>query len=665
VVGQQVDFSGDATDPEDGALPVAALQWSLVINHCSMPTSCHEHVSQNWVGVSNGSFTAPAHEQPSYLELRLTATDSGGLSHTATVRLDPQESSEEIVRYASRSAVKAGAWRLVADSTAAGGERLELPDAAAARLSAPLANPVNYFETTADVEAGRPYRLWLRGKAQGNSWANDSVFVQFSGGIDAAGMPQNRIGTTEALIVTIEDCTGCGLSGWGWQDNGFGVNVLGPAVYFATSGLQTIRIQGREDGISLDQLVLSPAAYLNASPGTTKNDTVILPESVSATAGEVVRWASRTTALQGTWRVVADPSAAGGNRLEHPDAAAPKIAAPLAAPRDYFEVSVNVVAGRAYRLWLRGRAAGDHWANDSVYVQFSGSVTSGGTAVNRIGTTEAVSVVLEDCSGCGLAGWGWQDPGFGANVLGPLVYFAASGPQTIRFQGREDGISLDQIVLSPSRHLNAPPGPTKNDTTILTESGSVPPPPAGEVVRYATGAPVRQGTWRVVADATAASGARLEHPDAGVPKLSAPLANPANYFELTFDAQAGRPYRLWLRGRAQGNAWANDSVFVQFSGSVNASGTAENRIATTQALVVTVEDCTGCGLSGWGWQDNGFGVNVLGSPVYFAATGPQTIRIQGREDGISIDQIVLSPATYLATPPGAAKNDATILTPTP
>ena len=30
--------------------------------------------------------------------------------------------------------------------------------------------------------------------------------------------------------------------------------------------------------------------------------------------------------------------------------------------------------------------------------------------------------------------------------------------------------------------------------------------------------------------------------------------------------------------------------------------------------------------------------------MYFATTGPQTIRIQRREDGISIDQIVLSPA---------------------
>ena len=37
-----------------------------------------------------GSFTAPDHEYPSYLELELTATDSGGLTDTKTIRLDPR-----------------------------------------------------------------------------------------------------------------------------------------------------------------------------------------------------------------------------------------------------------------------------------------------------------------------------------------------------------------------------------------------------------------------------------------------------------------------------------------------------------------------------------------------------------------------------------------------
>jgi len=41
------------------------------------------------------------------------------------------------------------------------------------------------------------------------------------------------------------------------------------------------------------------------------------------------------------------------------------------------------------------------------------------------------------------------------------------------------------------------------------------------------------------------------------------------------------------------------------------------------------------------------------------------LRIQVREDGLSIDQIVLSPQNYLTTAPGAVTNDATILNKSP
>lgn len=192
--------------------------------------------------------------------------------------------------------------------------------------------------------------------------------------------------------------------------------------------------------------------------------------------------------------------------------------------------------------------------------------------------------------------------------------------------------------------------------------GGTPPPGGGDIVLYAASASARAGTWRVVSDSTAAGGSRMHQPDAGAAKVSSPAASPANYFEVTFTAEAGRPYRLWMRGKADSNYWANDSVFVQFSGSVNSSGSAIWRIGTTSATEWNLEDCSGCGLAGWGWQDNGWGTGVMGPVVYFATTGTQRIRIQQREDGVSIDQIVLSPSTYLNSSPGALRNDTRILT---
>ena len=87
-VGDVISFSGSAIDPEQGTLPASRLSWTLILHHC--PSSCHTHTVQTWSGVASGSFNAPDHDYPSHLELRLTATDSGGQSDTESVELQPQ-----------------------------------------------------------------------------------------------------------------------------------------------------------------------------------------------------------------------------------------------------------------------------------------------------------------------------------------------------------------------------------------------------------------------------------------------------------------------------------------------------------------------------------------------------------------------------------------------
>jgi endonuclease/exonuclease/phosphatase family metal-dependent hydrolase len=393
----------------------------------------------------------------------------------------------------------------------------------------------------------------------------------------------------------------------------------------------------------------------------------LLVRPSSAQSGtNIVLYASEAPVKSG-WNVVADSAAAGGSKLSNPNLGVAKLPAALASPTAYFEMSVNVESGRAYRLWIRSKAANNDWANDSVFVQFSGSVNSVGAPTFRIGTTEATTINLEDCSGCGISGWGWQDNGWGTGVMGPLVYFSTTGSQTIRVQAREDGLSIDQIVLSPSTYISSCPGALRNDTTILSKSGGTPPPPpsgGSNIVFWASDvapAGVVGSNWSKVYDGSAAGQTALRSLDAGAPKLSQPLANPPNYFQMTFNAEAGVAYRLWLRAKAQNNSPYNDSVFVQFSGSVDASGSAVYRIGSTSATCVNLEEDAGRGLSDWGWQDNGWGPGVFGPLIYFQATGSQTIRVQAREDGISIDQVVLSPATYLNASPGALKNDTVIL----
>jgi glucose/arabinose dehydrogenase len=88
-VGSIITFAGSATDPEEGLLPAVRLSWAIIMHHCSQE-SCHLHPVQEYVFISGGSFTAPNHEYPSFLEIRLTARDSGGLSDTRSVFIQPR-----------------------------------------------------------------------------------------------------------------------------------------------------------------------------------------------------------------------------------------------------------------------------------------------------------------------------------------------------------------------------------------------------------------------------------------------------------------------------------------------------------------------------------------------------------------------------------------------
>ena len=188
--------------------------------------------------------------------------------------------------------------------------------------------------------------------------------------------------------------------------------------------------------------------------------------------------------------------------------------------------------------------------------------------------------------------------------------------------------------------------------------------PTKEIVLHAGAIGESTGpAWVSVADTSAASGTRMYNPDRGAPKITAPLANPANYFTAQFVADPTVTYKLWVRLKADRNASGNDSLWMQFTGAVDApTGAPAYRPGTTSGLAINLEECSGCGESGWGWEDDGWGaVNRNGTTLRFERGGPQQIWIQQREDGVSIDQIVLSAEKYLTTRPGAAKNDQTIL----
>jgi hypothetical protein len=109
--------------------------------------------------------------------------------------------------------------------------------------------------------------------------------------------------------------------------------------------------------------------------------------------------------------------------------------------------------------------------------------------------------------------------------------------------------------------------------------------------------------WVRAAVSGAADSVALYNPNKGEAKRTSASASPINYVELQFNAAAGVKYHVWFRMKADGDHYGNDSFFVQFSGSLNSTGSAAWRIGTTSALQVILEEGTGAGVAGWGWND--------------------------------------------------------------
>ena len=302
------------------------------------------------------------------------------------------------------------------------------------------------------LTAGSPHALMLVSPGKGLAFqrrvAAGGLSTHTSGGAGTAPawVKLERRGATISAFVSSNGTT--------WTPVGSDSFTMGASVYV---GLAVSSHDAARAATATFDQVTARTATVGTPP----------PPPPPPSSAEIVLRASDAARLVGSWAMRSDSTAAGGQATWLPDAGRAKVITAVAAPADYVEFTFNAEAGRAYRLWIRGRALNDDWASDSVHVQFSGSVNAEGTAVYRIGTTSSAEYNLESCKGCGLAGWGWEDNGWGVNVLGPVIYFATTGPQTIRIQNREDGLSIDQIVLSSSRYLTASPGATKNDTTIV------------------------------------------------------------------------------------------------------------------------------------------------------------------------------------------------------
>jgi hypothetical protein len=699
-----------------------------------------------------------------------------------------------IVIYAATGAVSGSRWTVIDDALAAGGSAIFNADQAEARLATPFAAPASYVELTFTAPAQVDYHLWLRMKAHGDAGANDSVYAQFSDALDSSGAAAFRIGTTDAMAVILEEGRNAGVSGWGWADNGYG--GLGVNLKFASTGTHKLRLQQREDGVAIDQVVLSPSTYLSVPPGPATKDTTILPpndgsdsplppavSSGSSGRNEVPPPLAASSGNSGRYKVATWNIRSGHGRC--PISGSCRFTDSIQNCTDTSRAlnawghgipqqeltrlnqDPSVIAIGLQEAWVCGQPSNVksvlHWVYSSPSYNGTGLVARFGIRgsletklVSAPSDGPAYVIGADICvdSACSatvrvyvahlqytaddphvtdgvmlaqartMLGWIATRPHSAKHVLtgdlnaferepqidfGCELTFDFRAPRLIRNSGYTDawmamhgttpgmtatlnrngcGVTnggpwkridygyLKGLTPASSSHFGVVPVNTAAPSDhygLITGFNGTPDPvssrppsgggivlPAGEILLRAAddAQPRLVGRWAITSDSTADGGRRWTNADQGNAKVATPLAAPRSYFEVKFTAPANTSFHIWLRMRAQNDSYANDSVWVQFSDSLNSANAAAYRIGTTGGLPIILENGIGAGVAGWGWGDDGF--STLGKTVRFATSGTHTIRIQQREDGVSIDQILLSPKKYLTTAPGAAKNDTTL-----
>lgn len=173
-----------------------------------------------------------------------------------------------------------------------------------------------------------------------------------------------------------------------------------------------------------------------------------------------------------------------------------------------------------------------------------------------------------DARGPWKRGWFWQDGAHQRDDPGEVV-FPSGGRRRMRIQAREDGVTFDEIRLVPA----GTDPPARRGRKGMPAPRRVP----GEIVIRAARVSDEEihGGW---------TRARVEGidvlthtPDRGLVQSHARI-DPASYVESGFDARGGERYHVWVHLWSSNTQGTSDSLYLQFTDSLDTEGEPDYRI---------------------------------------------------------------------------------------
>jgi len=176
--------------------------------------------------------------------------------------------------------------------------------------------------------------------------------------------------------------------------------------------------------------------------------------------------------------------------------------------------------------------------------------------------------------------WGWMDRTHFSPENGD-VYFENDGPHTIRVQSRQDGVSLDTILLNPYEDIDdllQARNFAQIDQLLTTKEALTRYPDLVVIPASNVDGSKIYGKWKKEPDTSALFKFCLDDLPPQKKGRYQPLINPKDYLEADFLAKKGLRYHVWMRMRAYKGSPLNDSVYLQFSDSADNHGRERYRI---------------------------------------------------------------------------------------